>query len=342
MEMLWFLLLTGLASWVLTGLLRRYALARSLMDIPNERSSHAVPTPRGGGVAIVLTFLVSLPLLELFDMHSNALFWALFGAGAWVALIGFIDDHGHIPARWRLLLHVVGAGWALAWLGGLPPLVVYDVTLDFGWPGHMFAVVYLVWLLNLYNFMDGIDGIAGIEAVTVCLGGVVLYLLSPAGDFIWMLPMLLLAAAVVGFLFWNFPKAKIFMGDAGSGFVGIVLGILSIQAAWVMPELFWAWVILLGGFVVDATMTLIRRVLRSEKFYEAHRSHAYQYASRKVGGHVLVSLAFGAINLFWLLPVAALVVIGWLDGVSGVMIAYIPLILLAMRFKAGARELQEV
>lgn len=342
MNIVWVLLLAGVVSWVLTGLLRRYALARSLMDIPNERSSHAVPTPRGGGVAIVLTFLGSLPFMVLLDMHSNALFWALLGAGAWVALIGFIDDHGHIPARWRLLLHVVGAGWALIWLGGLPPLPVFGVTLDFGWPGHMFAAVYLVWLLNLYNFMDGIDGIAGIEAVTVCLGGVVLYLLSSAGDSVPVAPMLLLSAAVVGFLFWNFPKAKIFMGDVGSGFVGIVLGILSIQAAWIMPELFWAWVILLGAFVVDATVTLIRRVLRGEKFYEAHRSHAYQYASRKLGGHVPASLAFGVINLFWLLPVAVLVVIGWLDGVLGVVIAYIPLILLAIRFRAGARELQEV
>lgn len=342
MNIVWVLLLAGMVSWALTGLLRRYALARNLIDIPNERSSHDVPIPRGGGVAIVLTFLVSIPFLELFDIHSDALIWALLGAGAWVALIGFFDDHRHIPARWRLLLHVVGAGWALGWLGGLPPLPIFGVTLDFGWLGHIFAAVYLVWLLNLYNFMDGIDGIAGIEALTVCLGGVVLYLLSPAGDAIGTLPLLLLTAAMVGFLFWNFPKAKIFMGDAGSGFVGIVLGILSIQAAWVMPELFWAWVILLGAFIVDATVTLIRRVLRGEKFYEAHRSHAYQYASRKLGGHVPVSLAFGVINLFWLFPVAVLVVIGWLDGVLGVMIAYIPLILLAMRFKAGAKELQEV
>lgn len=342
MGIVWVLLLGGIASWMLTGFLRRYALGRSLMDIPNERSSHDMPAPRGGGLAIVLSFLCSLVFLDAFDVRSNALLWALLGSGAWVALIGFIDDHGHIPARWRLFLHFIGAGWALAWMGGLPPLMVFDVTVDLGWPGHFLAAVYLVWLLNLYNFMDGIDGIAGIEALTVCLGGVALYILSPVDDVIWMMPVLLLAAAVVGFLFWNFPKAKIFMGDAGSGFVGIILGILSIQAAWVMPELFWAWVILLGAFIVDATLTLIRRVLRGEKFYEAHRSHAYQYASRQLGGHVPVTLAFGAINLFWLLPVAAFVVLGRLDGVVGVIIAYIPLIFLAIYFKAGARELQEV
>jgi len=120
-----------------------------------------------------------------------------------------------------------------------------------------------------------------------------------------------------------------------------VLGVFSIQAGWVAPELFWGWVILLGAFIVDATVTLVRRVLRGDAFYEAHRSHAYQYASRKFGSHVLVSLAFGVINLLWLLPVAVLVTVGWLDGVVGVVLAYAPLVWLAVWFKAGARALQE-
>ncbi len=168
-----------------------------------------------------------------------------------------------------------------------------------------------------------------------------LYGLSEAGGSEWELPLVLMAA-VVGFLFWNFPKAKIFMGDAGSGFIGLVLGVFSIQAAWVAPELFWAWLILLGAFIVDATVTLLRRVRRGDKFYEAHRSHAYQYASRKFGAHYPVSLAFGGINLFWLLPIAALVTVGWLDGSLGIVIAYSPIMWLAFHFKAGARELQEV
>jgi len=342
MNVVWILLLAGVVSWALTGLLRRYALARSLMDIPNERSSHAVPTPRGGGVAIVATFLFALPLLSYYELISGQFLWALVGSGICVALIGFIDDHGHIPARWRLLLHFVGAGWAVAWLGGLPSLPVFGLILDLGWFGYALAAVYLVWLLNLYNFMDGIDGIAGIEALTVCLGGVVITLLSSMDNFVWSISPLLLLAAVAGFLFWNFPKAKIFMGDAGSGFVGMVLGVFSIQAAWVAPELFWAWIILLGAFIVDATVTLIRRVLRGEKFYMAHRCHAYQYASRKYGGHALVTLVFGLINLCWLFPVASLVALEIIDGVLGVIIAYFPLLTLAFLYKAGAPELQEV
>jgi len=148
----------------------------------------------------------------------------------------------------------------------------------------------------------------------------------------------LLATTVAGFLFWNFPPARIFMGDAGSGFLGIVLGLLALQAGWINPLLFWGWLILLGVFVVDATFTLTRRLVRGERVYEAHRSHAYQYASRQHGSHLPVSLSVAAINLLWLLPVAAAVVIMKADGLLGTLIAYAPLTLLAVKYRAGGRE----
>ena len=334
--------MAAVVSAVMTGLLRRYALASNLMDKPNERSSHTIPTPRGGGLAIVVTFLALLPFLGMPEDNSRQLLWALFGAGGLVALTGFIDDHGHIPAHWRLCLHFFAAAWALAWLGGIPPIVVFDLPVDLAWFGHLLGLLYLVWLLNLYNFMDGIDGIAGIEAVTVCLGIAVIFIFSPGENMVWMAPTLLLAVSVSGFLIWNFPVARIFMGDAGSGFVGIVLGTISIQATATNPVLLWVWLILLGAFVVDSTVTLVRRIRRGEKFYEAHRSHAYQYAARKYADHVRVSVAFGLINLVWLLPIAMLVAHGWLDGLVGLVIAYLPLVFLAFKFKAGAGDLQEV
>lgn len=326
-------------SLALTGGLRRYALARSIMDIPNARSSHSVPTPRGGGVAIVLSFMLALPLLPVTGLADWELVWALLGAGAGIAVLGFLDDHGHIAARWRLLGHFAGAIWALFWLGGFPPLKIFGYSLDLGWAGHLLAAVYLVWILNLYNFMDGIDGIASIEAISVCLGGVLLYALL--GESSAAVAPLLLAVAVAGFLYWNFPPARIFMGDAGSGFLGITLGILSLQAAWVAPQLLWSWVILLGVFIVDATFTLLRRLLRGDKVYEAHRSHAYQYASRQFGRHLPVTLAVGAINLFWLLPIALWVGLGGVEPVLGVLIAYLPLVLLAIKFRAGELEKPE-
>jgi Fuc2NAc and GlcNAc transferase len=337
---LWLVPAVAVLSFLLTGALRRYALARSIIDIPNARSSHTIPTPRGGGVAIVVTFLASLPVFGMFGLVPWQQLIAVGGAGALLAVIGFMDDHGHIAARWRLLGHFGAGIWALAWLGGFPPVTLFGISLELHWFGHILAAIYLVWLLNLYNFMDGIDGIASVEALCACLGACLLYGLSGAPALIW--GPLILAAAVVGFLYWNFPPARIFMGDAGSGFLGIALGVLSLQAAWVSSDLFWAWVILLGVFIVDATFTLIRRLLRGDKVYEAHRSHAYQFASRRFGKHLPVTLAVGAINLLWLLPVAYSVTQLGLDGAWGVIIAYVPLIILALKFHAGQLEVTTV
>lgn len=331
----------SLLSFLLTAALHRYALTRSLLDVPNKRSSHTVPTPRGGGVAIVLTFLLGLPVLVWADAIAWREMFGLGGAGALVALVGFLDDHGHIAARWRLLVHFVAVSWGLAWMGGVPPLPVFGVAVDIGWLAQILAALYLVWLLNLYNFMDGIDGLASIEGVTVCAGGALICVLGAPVVAAWATPILLLAA-VAGFLGWNFPPAKIFMGDAGSGFLGLTLGLLSIQGAWINPAFFWSWIILLGVFVVDATLTLLRRLMRRQKLYEAHCSHAYQYASRKYGAHRPVTLVVGAINLLWLLPVSVLVGLGYVDGTVGVLVAYSPLVWLGFRFKAGAAEAQEV
>ncbi|MDD1984038.1 MraY family glycosyltransferase [Pseudomonas asiatica] len=334
--MTWLIVLAGVASCLMTAALRRYALSRSLLDIPNARSSHTLPTPRGGGLAFVAAFLVAMLGLGWGGYIGTVMLTSLLGAGGLVALIGFADDHGHIAARWRLLGHFAAAAWGLAWLGGMPPLTVFGLQLAPAWLGVVIGLLYLVWLLNLYNFMDGIDGIASIEAICVCLGGSLLYWVTGHADATW-LPMLL-AATVAGFLCWNFPPARIFMGDAGSGFLGIVLGLLALQAGWINPLLFWGWLILLGVFVVDATYTLVRRLLRGDKVYEAHRSHAYQYASRRHGSHRPVSLAVAAINLAWLLPVALAVVLFELDGAAGTLIAYVPLILMAITYHAGKKE----
>jgi Fuc2NAc and GlcNAc transferase len=306
------------------------------MDIPNGRSSHTVPTPRGGGVAIVLSFLLTLPFLAFAVEVPLPVVWALTGAGGLIAVVGFLDDHGHIAARWRLLAHFLAAGWALLWLGGLPAIKLFGADISLGWLGHALAAFYLVWLLNLYNFMDGIDGIASVEAICTCLGACLIYWLTGNEHLIWS--PLLLAMAVLGFLYWNFPPARIFMGDAGSGFLGIILGVLSLQAAWSSPQFLWVWLILLGVFIVDATFTLIRRLVRGDKVYEAHRSHGYQFASRQFGRHLPVTLAVVFINLFWLLPIALGVGLLGLDGIIGVALAYLPLIFLALRCHAGELE----
>ncbi|MFS0826278.1 MraY family glycosyltransferase [Pseudomonas phoenicis] len=336
MTFAWLLVAVAIVSFLLTAVIRRYALARSLMDIPNARSSHTVPTPRGGGVAIVLTFLPALLVLWQQGWVTGSQVLALGGAGLLVAIVGFVDDHGHIPARWRLLGHFAAALGLLIGLGGAPMLTVAGIPVHSAWLLMPLLAVYLVWLLNLYNFMDGIDGIAGIEALSVCAAMCVVYVLG--GHVQAMAAPLLLAAAVSGFLVWNFPPAKIFMGDAGSGFLGLILGGLSLQGAWLDGRYFWAWVIVLGVFVVDATVTLLRRLIAGEKVYEAHRSHAYQHAARRAGRHLPVTLCTAAVTLGWLLPMALCVTWLGLDGALGTLIAYVPLVVLALKFRAGRAE----
>ncbi len=184
--------------------------------------------------------------------------------------------------------------------------------------------------------MDGIDGIAGMEAVSVCLGAVLVYQSCQLMD-LMLLPLILLAA-VLGFLFWNIPRASIFMGDVGSGFLGLILGCFAIQAAIAKPVLWWSWMILLGVFIIDATITLGRRCLRGEAIHLAHRNHAYQHAARLFGHHMPVTLGVALINVCWLWPWAWMVGCGYLDGFLGVFCAYLPLIGLAMQFNAGFNE----
>jgi Fuc2NAc and GlcNAc transferase len=331
MTVWWLLLAVFAVSWVLTLVLRRYALAKSLMDIPNERSSHSIPTPRGGGVAIVVSFLLALPVLGGLNLLSPSALYGLLGSGLLVAIIGFADDHGHIAARWRLLGHFIAAGWALFWLNGLPPIEFFGVAVDLGWFGNILALVYLVWMLNLYNFMDGIDGLASIEAISACLGMCVVYRFSGSVELIW--PPLILAAAVAGFLWWNFPPARIFMGDAGSGFLGIILGGVVILSSVEKPVFLWCWLILLGVFIVDATFTLLARIVEGARIYEAHRSHAYQYAARKYNSHAVVTGLVFLINVIWLLPISILVGINLLSGAIGLLAAYVPLVIIIYKIK---------
>ena len=337
LTLLWVFLIASGASYALTGLLRRYALAKHLMDVPNERSSHSIPTPRGGGVSIVITFLLGLVFLWVAYPLANEVFIGLFGAGTIVAIIGFIDDHGHIAARWRLLGHFSAASWVVFWLGGLPLLTIFGYTVDLGWSGHVLAVIALVWLLNLYNFMDGIDGIAGVEVLSSTLIAAFLFFIVFDNQGLVSLNLLMFSAAI-GFLVWNFPPARIFMGDAGSGFLGLMLGALALYSAHVEAVMFWVWLILLGVFITDASFTLLRRLLRGEKVYEAHCSHAYQYAARKYSAHRPVTLAVLIINLCWLGPWAVIVAIGAVDGALGMLCAYLPLLWLASYFHAGEAE----
>ncbi len=335
--MLSLLLFAFFLSVVLTGFIRRYALAQNVMDIPNHRSAHAVPTPRGGGVGFVMTLLIAIPCMHAYGFLTPEGSLALMSAGVFVATLGFLDDHGYLNIGLRLLGHAVASVLALYWMKGFPSLVVCGYSLPHGGIMNIFGFFYFLWMINLYNFMDGMDGLAASEAACVCLSAALIYWLC--GDTGLVVLPLVLAASVLGFLMWNWPPARIFMGDAGSGFLGFIIAVLSLQATHMYPHLFWSWLILLGVFIVDASYTILRRAYQREKIYEAHSRHAYQCAGRYLKSHLHVTLSVIAINLCWLTPIAILVGLNHLNGVLGLIVAYVPLLVLAIKLGAGRKRL---
>jgi Fuc2NAc and GlcNAc transferase len=323
-------------SMVLTGVAHGYAVRQSMLDIPGPRSSHRVPTPRGGGISLVAVFLVVTALLFATGRVPYADFMAVFGGGLLVALVGFRDDHGHISAGVRILFHFSSVAWALYWAGGLPPVPLGNTTLELGWPGHILAAIVLVWSINLYNFMDGIDGIASIEAICVAGGAALIMLADGRKDFaLWLGVM---AAGAAGFLVWNWPPARIFMGDAGSGFLGFTLGVFAILTGVSGALPVWTWVILFGVFLVDASLTVLRRILAGARWYEAHRSHAYQRAARRWGSHKKVSLSVLVINVIWLEPLAWYAARHAGQGPAVAAVALTPLLVLAWALGAGRED----
>jgi Fuc2NAc and GlcNAc transferase len=233
-------------------------------------------------------------------------------------------------------VHFAAAVWALAWLGGVPPIPFGDRLLDPGAGGYVLGVLGIVWSLNLFNFMDGIDGIAASEASFMAFAGALLSI-AMGGSASVPAIALALGCACVGFLAWNWPPAKIFMGDIGSGYIGYSLALVAILAARDHPVAWLVWLTLGAVFFVDATLTLARRVLRGERVHQAHRSHAYQWLARRFG-HRRVTLGVIAVNVAWLLPCAWLASVYPSHAVSIALGALLPLVVAAVAAGSGRRE----
>lgn len=315
------------ASVVVTGLVRAYALHRSVLDVPNDRSSHTVPTPRGGGLAIVVAALAVIGAGAAFDLVPGRLALAVGVGGGAIALVGWVDDHRPLSARSRLVAQFAAAGFAVWLLGGLPVLDLGHVEVPLGPVGAVLSVVTLVWLTNLYNFMDGIDGLAGGEAVLVAgAGGALAAAVGAPGIAFaaWSV-----AAASAGFLVWNWPPARIFMGDVGSAFLGFAIGVLALasERGGAVPIL--VWLLLLGAFVFDATVTLARRALRRERLSAPHRSHAYQRLARSAASHRTATLATLGVGLAlaalaaWAVTAPAMTVPAFGLGAVVLLVAYV-------------------
>lgn len=277
---------------MLTALARRYALVRQLVDAPGERRSHAVATPRGGGIAIVAVVLPSMLWLGFAGTGLSPVF--LLGACglALVAAIGWIDDHRPLSPWGRLAVHVVAAALlavGVAWAG--QPL----------WWAIVVGVLAL-GLVNVWNFMDGINGLASTQAILVALGGVLLGLTGNGALLAWILAM-----ACLGFLPLNFPRARIFLGDVGSGALGFLVACLLALAPAPEPVPMLLWLLPLSAFLIDAALTLLSRIIRREQWWSPHVQHVYQRCVQAGHGHAVVTGAYAAWTLLSILVAVRMV-----------------------------------
>lgn len=293
--MLSFLILFISSIFLVWGF-RLYALKKNILDHPNARSSHVVPTPRGGGIVFPILWIAYL-LFSYFQGAIKIEYLSIFiPSVVFLGIIGFWDDRFNVSAKWRFLAQLVVAVYSVYLLGGFPNLQIGVWSLSWGWLGFIVAVLALVWSANLYNFMDGIDGIAAVEALFVFgFGG---YFIWQAGGYEFAKLIWAMAVMVAGFLVWNRPPAKIFMGDVGSSLLGFLVILFGIAGeVWYKVPLL-LWVILYGVFWFDATVTLIRRFIHGDVWHQAHRLHAYQRLQLKNWTHKKILLGVIAINSF--------------------------------------------
>ena len=292
----------AIGSAYLTRVALRIALQRNILDLPNLRSSHSVPTPRAGGLSLVFLFLCVVSVFGVCHLLRPFETVGLL-AGMGIAAVGGWDDIVSLPILVRLPVQLAVCATAVL------TLVDYrTLRLAVGNPvlaGAVLVLVWLalVWLVNLTNFMDGIDGLAGTEAVTVgalCCGiSIAAYGVNTPAILFGVL-----AAAALGFLLWNWHPAAIFMGDVGSGFLGFCFGSLALLAAAQHKLCVFVPMILLGVFIVDASYTLVRRMVNGERWYAPHRSHSFQHLARRFG-HERTTVLVARVNLLWLGPCAA-------------------------------------
>ena len=291
-----------IASLLLTGVVLRYLRNKAILDMPNHRSSHAVPTPRGGGLAVTPLLLVMLAGVTLWfgaGPLGGVVWprWLMLAAAIGLAGICWMDDRHDLSARLRFGCQFIAVICGVTALDGPVLQGVVPVWLD-----HVLVVFAWVWFVNLFNFMDGIDGISGVEAGSIGAGVFVVSILAFTPAFVDLGVIGLgITAIMLGFLIWNWHPAKLFLGDVGSIPLGYVLGWLLLElasrGAWLPALVFPAY------YLFDATYTLVRRAFRGEKIWQAHRQHAYQVATGRGMSHARVSFLILLANILLIMVV---------------------------------------
>lgn len=284
------------AAWIGVEIYRRWSVARDLLDIPNERSSHSVPTPLGGGLIIVLVGLLGYLAIHL--LFAVPFSKGYFIGALLVAVVSWLDDLYSLPFWSRLIVHIAAAGVLVADLGAWQGGILFpSIEVDFGMVfGGILTIGWVVWLLNAYNFMDGIDGIAALQAVVAGVAWAIFGLhFNLPGSFLFAG---VFASVSLGFLLHNWQPAKIFMGDVGSAFLGFTLAAMPLLFGVETPErmavLPTVAILFVWFFVFDTIYTMLRRAVNRERVWEAHRGHLYQRMA--IGGmsHRTVTILYGS------------------------------------------------
>lgn len=261
-----FLLSAFVVSLLLTWLVRKIAILKSIIDLPNEHSSHSIPTPRGGGIAIAITWFLGVSFLFFVGEISSELFFALL-CGIPIAIIGFIDDLISISPKIRFAVQLISATLVLLVFQGLDSVNIGFATIATPHVFSILSILGIVWFTNIFNFLDGIDGYLGSEVFFI---GIISML------FLGDIPLLTLSAITGGFLIWNWQPAKIFMGDVGSTLVGFTIGVFIVYSQKSSDTSIFIWLILTSLFWFDATLTLYRRWRNKEPLLMPHKKHANQ------------------------------------------------------------------
>lgn len=337
-----------IVSVLVTGLVVRYSGMMGLISSPNHRSSHEDETPHGGGIGIVIAYLICLLCLYGIQIIDSAVFYSLAGGGAIIAGIGLYDDIKPAKARLRFIMQaiVVILGYWLVVYKSVDS--INNIESYWNIATQLLVIFSMVWWLNLFNFMDGADAYAASESVLILVSAVLLIAIKSDALFTdftdVQLLMILLVTSVLGFLFYNWPPAQIFMGDTGSTFLGYTLAIIALLSILKGELSVWVWLILSAGFLVDATVTLITRIVTGQRWYLAHHNHAYQKCARilmernslsRSGSHRVLTIFSVFITFCWLLPLA------WISqeqpdwSIEIVLIAWLPLFAMVIYLDAG-------
>lgn len=308
----------------------RHAAVHGPYAVPNHRSLHQQVIPRGGGIVGAVATLTGMLLVYFGGALGLPSPWVFLGGGVALAGMGMADDRLDIAPRYRLAVQIAAAASLPVFLGPIPRLDLGFVGFALGWPGSILVLGLVVWFYNLYNFIDGTDGMASTATafIGLLMGGALWW--KGQRDLAMILGML--AVSNVGFLRYNWPPARMFMGDAGTSFIAYLLSALIWISVSRDPGVLWIWLTACVAYFSDTTTTTFTRLLTTPRWYSAHRSHAYQNLARIWNSHLRILRVVLAIDLLWALPMVGLIFVFPASAPWLTLVAYVPVVALCYKF----------